>query len=239
MNVVILGNGLLGMEIQKQTGWDIISRSENGFDITQPNKFFPYFMNTFDGIAVYSKYDVIVNCIANTDTYLNNKEEHWDVNYKGVADLVDFCNKWDIKLVHISTDYVYTNSVDEVSENDIPIHGNNWYSYTKLLGDAYIELKSNNYLICRGTHKPNPFPYDKDWIDQTGNFDYVDIIANLIIQLIKNNNTGLFNIGTKIKSIFELASQSTPVKIAFRPLETPGNTTMNINKLKDALKGIN
>ena len=42
MNVVILGNGLLGMEIQKQTGWDIISKKENGFDITQPNKFFPY-----------------------------------------------------------------------------------------------------------------------------------------------------------------------------------------------------
>ena len=34
----------------------------------------------------------------------------------------------------------------EASENDIPIHGNNWYSYTKLLADAYIELKSKNYL---------------------------------------------------------------------------------------------
>ena len=239
MKIVILGNGLLGSEIHKQTGWDIISRKENEFDITQPNKYFSYFIDVFDGVAASNKYDIIINCIANTNTYSNNKEEHWGVNYKGVADLVDFCNKWNIKLVHISTDYVYTNSINEASEDDIPIHGNNWYSYTKLLGDAYIELKSNNYLICRGTHKPNPFPYNKAWIDQTGNFDYVNTITNLITQLVKNNNTGLFNIGTKIKSIFELASQSTPVEIAFRPSETPGNTTMNINKLKDALKGTN
>jgi len=239
MNIAILGNGLLGSEIQKQTGWDIISRKENGFDITQPDMFITYFIDIFDGIIASKKYDVIVNCIANTNTYSNNKEEHWNVNYKGVVDLVDFCNLWKIKLVHISTDYVYTNSIDKVSENDIPIHGNNWYSYTKLLGDAYIELKSNNYLICRGTHKPNPFPYDKAWVDQIGNFDYVDIIANLITQLIKNNNSGLFNIGTQTKSIFQLATQTTQVKAAFRSPETPGNTTMNINKLTNALKGIN
>jgi len=239
MKIVILGNGLLGTEIQKQTGWNIISRKEDGFNITRPDMFTSYFINIFDGVAASKKYDLIINCIANTTTYSANKEEHWNVNYKGVADLVDFCNQWSIKLVHISTDYVYTNSIEEASENDIPIHGNNWYSYTKLLGDAYIELKSNNYLICRGTHKPNPFPYSKAWIDQTGNFDYVDVMANFIIQLIKNNNTGLFNIGTKPKTIFELASQTTHVEIASKTPETPGNTTMNVNKLNDALKKIN
>lgn len=239
MNIVILGNGILGSEIQKQTGWDIISRKENGFDITQPDMFMDYFIDVFDGVIASKRYDIIINCIANTNTYSNNKEEHWNVNYKGVADLVDFCNLWRIKLVHVSTDYVYTNSINEASENDIPIHGNNWYSYTKLLGDAYIELKSNSYLICRGTHKPNPFPYDKAWIDQIGNFDYVNIIANLIIQLIKNDNTGLFNIGTQIKSMFELATQTNPVKVAFRTFETPGNTTININKLNNVLKRIN
>jgi dTDP-4-dehydrorhamnose reductase len=239
MKVVILGNGLLGTEIQKQTGWDIISRKEDGFDITQPDKFFPYFMDVFDGVAVSFKYNVIINCIANTNTYSNNKEEHWNVNYKGVADLVDFCNQWNIKLVHVSTDYVYTNSIEKASENDIPIHGNNWYSYTKLLGDAYIELKSNNYLVCRGTHKPKPFPYNKAWIDQIGNFDYVDAISKLITQLIQSNSTGVFNIGTHPKSMFELASQTIPVEVAFRTPEVPGNTTMNVNKLNDALKGTN
>jgi dTDP-4-dehydrorhamnose reductase len=235
MRVVVLGDGLLGSEIVKQTGWDIISRKKDMFNITQPSTFINYFIDIFEGVIAAKKYDVIVNCIANTNTYSTNKEEHWDVNYKGVANLVDFCNKWSIKLVHISTDYVYTNSIKEASENDIPIHGNNWYSYTKLLGDAYIELKSNNYLICRGTHKPKPFPYDKAWIDQIGNFDYVDVMSGLIIQLIQSDSRGVFNIGTHVKSIFELASQTTPVKIAFRNSGVPGNTTMNINKLKKEL----
>jgi dTDP-4-dehydrorhamnose reductase len=239
MNFVILGNGLLGSEIHKQTGWDIISRKENEFDITQPDMFPNYFIDIFDGVVAAKKYDVIVNCIANTNTYSPNKKEHWDVNYKGVADLVDFCNQWNIKLVHISTDYVYANSINEASEDDVPIHGNNWYSYTKLLADSYVELKSNNYLICRGTHKPKPFPYEKAWIDQVGNFDYVDIASDLIIKLIQSNSTGIYNVGTHIKSIFELASQTSTVKIAFRNPGVPGNTTMNVNKLNDALKGIN
>ena len=186
MKVLVLGDGLLGSEIVKQTNWDYISRKKDGFDITK-NDF------NFDG------YDVIINCIAFTNTYSNDKESNWNINYKAVADLVDYCNNFNIKLIHISTDYVYTNSNAEVSENDIPVHGNNWYSYTKLLADAYVELKSNNYLICKGTHKPNPFPYEKAWVDQWGNFDYVDVISSLIINLVMSNNFGIFNVGTEFK----------------------------------------
>jgi dTDP-4-dehydrorhamnose reductase len=229
MNVLVLGDGLLGSEIVKQTGWDFISRKKNGLD----------FCNLSSYKNLLKNYDTILNCIANTNTYSPNKEEHWDVNYKGVVDLVDFCNKENIKLVHISTDYVYTNSINEASEDDIPIHGNNWYSYTKLLGDSYIELKSNDYLICRGTHKPTPFPYDKAWIDQIGNSDYVDVMSDLIIKLVQNDNKGIFNVGTKKKSIYDLASKTCDVKASYRPLNTPKNTTMNLNKLNNALKGIN
>ena len=63
-------------------------------------------------------------------------------------------------------------------------------------------------------------------------------MSNLIIQLIKNNNSGVFNVGTEVKSIFELATQTSQVESAYRPEGTPGNTTMDLNKLKDALKRI-
>ena len=33
MKIVVLGDGLLGSEIVKQTGWDYISRKKDGFDI--------------------------------------------------------------------------------------------------------------------------------------------------------------------------------------------------------------
>ena len=232
--IVILGNGLLGTELQKQTGYELISRKNHGFDITKPKTFETLLLETFDGVAQTRKYDIIVNCIAYTDVYSGYAQQHWDTNYKGVADLVDFCNKWKIKLVHISTDYVYTNSKKNASEKDIPIHGDNWYSYTKVLADAYIELKSENYLICRGTHKKTPFPYHIAWIDQIGNFDYVDRIGALIAALIKTDAKGVFNIGTELKSMFELAKQTSKiVGVGFKPEVVPRNVSMNINKLEE------
>lgn len=221
MKVLVLGDGLLGSEIIKQTNWDYISRKKDGFDITK---------NNFNFIG----YDTIVNCIAYTNTYSDDRESNWNVNYKAVADLVEYCNLHDIKLVHISTDYIYTNSIPYASEEDIPIHGNNWYSYTKLLGDAYVQLKSKNYLICRETHKPNPFPYEKAWINQIGNFDYVNVIAELIINLIKSNYFGIFNVGTEIKSMFDLAIKTnTKVMPELKPNYVPENLIMNISKLKN------
>ncbi len=224
MKVLVLGDGLLGSEIVKQTNWDYISRKKDGFDITT---------NEFN----FTDYDTIVNCIAYTNTYSDDKESNWNINYKGVADLVDYCNYHNIKLVHISTDYVYTNSISDASENDIPVHSNNWYSYTKLLADAYIELKSNNYLICKGTHKPTPFPYQKAWIDQWGNFDYVDVIASLIINLVMSNNFGIFNVGTEFKSMFDLATRTNKnITPAQKPDYVPNNTSMDVSKLKKSLK---
>ena len=215
--ILILGDGLLGSEIQKQTGWDIISRKKDGFDITQPNFFKKFITN----------YDVVLNCIANTDTYSSDKTKHWDVNYKGVSHLVDFCNEHSIKLVHISTEFVYANNTSLPTEEDIPQPDNTWYSYTKLLADEYIKLKSNNYLICRELHKPIPFPHPKVWDVKTSG-DTVDKIANLIIDLINKEAQGLYNVGTGAKNLSDLAPDSTLIP---PPNYVPKDTRMNLDKL--------
>ena len=225
--ILILGDGCLGSELHKQTGWDYISRKKSpGCEANVFNQW----------SSLLTHYHTIINCIAYTTTFSTEKTQHWDINYKFVSELVDYCNKTNKKLVHISTDYVYTNSKEFASENDVPIHGDNWYSYTKLLADAYIELRSNNYLICRGTHKPKPFPYKKAWINQIGNFDYVDVMAYLIILLINKNIEGIVNIGTESKSMFRLALQTSRPEACFKPAETPDNTTMDLLKLNNILK---
>lgn len=229
MSIVILGDGLLGSELVKQTGWDLISRKKDKFDITDPSTFSLLLENT----PQKPKYNTIINCIANTNTYSKNKQNHWDVNYKGVAYLTDFCNKWKIKLVHISTDYVYANSSGIPTEEDIPVHQETYYAYTKLLADGYIELKSNEYLIIRTTHKPSPFPYNEAWINQIGNFDYVTVIASLVKKLTLTKTTGIINVGTQMKSMFELAKQ-THKNVKPTPISSPlipKNTLMNLNKL--------
>jgi dTDP-4-dehydrorhamnose reductase len=227
MNPVILGNGILGKELAKQTGWDILSRSVNGLDLTD--------ITTWAHLLL--PYDTIINCIAYTNTYDTNKEKHWDINYKAVVELMDYCNNHNKKLIHISTDYVYTNSLGIPNEDGIPIHQSTYYAYTKLLADGYIELKGKNYLILRGTHKPTPFPYKKAWINQLGNFDYIDVIASLYIKLIEKDAKGLFNVGTEPKSMYHLARKTNPnvESILNEDTKVPLNVIMDVSKLNKFL----
>ena len=227
MKPVILGNGILGKELAKQTGWDIFSRSVDGLDLRH--------ITTWAHLLL--PYDTIINCIAHTKTYDDNKKLHWDINYKAVVELVDYCNLQGKKLVHVSTDYVYANSIGTPDENGVPVHQPTYYAYTKLLADSYIELKSKDYLILRGSHKPTPFPYEGAWIDHLGNFDYINVISDFYIKLIENNKTGLFNVGTGFKSMYRLAQETKPDVSPIRneDIRVPLDVSMNVKKLNKFL----
>ena len=137
MKVLVLGDGLLGSELVKQTDWDYISRKKDGIDFTA--------IETYKHML--DNYDEVINCIAYTNTYDDDRNLYWKVNYEGVANLVDLCNIFEKKMIHISTDYLYTYSKVGATENDVPVHCSNWYGYTKLLADGYVQLKSSNFLL--------------------------------------------------------------------------------------------
>jgi dTDP-4-dehydrorhamnose reductase len=226
MKVIVLGKGKLGSEIVKQTGWDYLSRAEH--EITIDN--FDEWKNKMD------KYDVVVNCIANTDTYSDNKEKHWKANYELVTYLAEYCDDNGKKLVHISTDYLYQNSVSEAKESDECEFEHTWYMFTKLLADEYLKEHAKNYLICRLSHKPYPFPYESAWVDVVTNADYTPVIAELVIKLIEGGADGLYNVGTERKTIYELAQRSNKeVKKSISPPHIPKDISMNISKMENFL----
>jgi dTDP-4-dehydrorhamnose reductase len=202
--VLILGDGLLGSEIIKQTGWQYLSHDSHGIDVI---KDFDGLLPMIDDIDP----DVVVNCIGYTNTYDKDRYLHWELNYKFVANLVDFCDSRNIKLVHVSSDYIYANWREgPVKETDVPVNQNTWYAYTKLLSDAYVQLRIDNYLMVRCSFKPTPFPYDNAFTNIWGSFDYVDVIAGQLIELINEDRNGIWNIGTKYKSVYNLARQTKP-----------------------------
>lgn len=222
MKVLVIGNGLLGKEIVKQTGWNCISRSTHQFDFSKMETLYQFLVD----------YDTIINCVAHTDTYSTDKSKHWEVNYKAVVKLTDWCSENDKKLIHISTDYVYANSTGIPTEEDIPVHAENWYSYTKLLGDSYVELKSKDFLLIRCGHKQFPFKYDAAWDNVIGNFDYVPKITRGIINLIERQSKGIFNIGSnKAHTMYELAKESFPdVEKNKAEKNIPTDVRMNCDK---------
>lgn len=225
---IILGDGLLGSAVIGQTGWQYVSRSKDGIDITKP------------GWKQHIPSDTteIINLIANTNTYSGNWNKMFDVNYRAVISLVDFCNQRGIKLIHYSTDYVYIDSRHPAKETFKAKPQKTPYAMSKLLADEYIVKHCDNYLICRGSQKPDPFPYDKGFTDVIGNFDYPDNIAELFIQLIRENATGIYNIGTDPKSVYELAQQTNQnVKPTEAPEDFPKDLTMDLTKMKHFLDG--
>ena len=73
--VAILGDGLLGSQLESITNWDVISRKRDNFDLTDSSTF-NLLLETFDGMLQKPKYSTVINCIANTDTYSTNRQSH-------------------------------------------------------------------------------------------------------------------------------------------------------------------
>ena len=217
MKTLILGDGLLGSELHKLTKWDLASRKLSNLDIDNLSKL----------KDLVSGYNIIVNCIANTDSYSDDKDKHLNTNFRFAVNLSNICNNLNIKLIHISTEFVYANNIQPPTEEDLPLPDKSWYAYSKLLADEYISLTNNNFLICRLLHKPNPFPYDDVW-DVITSGDTVDKISSLIVQLIKEGATGIFNVGTGRKKLSNIAPGK---KVIPKPNHVPFDTSMNLSKL--------
>lgn len=217
MKTLILGDGLLGSELHKLTKWDLASRKLSNLDIDNLSKL----------KDLVSGYNIIVNCIANTDSYSDDKDKHLNTNFRFAVNLSNICNNLNIKLIHISTEFVYANNIQPPTEEDLPLPDKSWYAYSKLLADEYISLTNNNFLICRLLHKPNPFPYDDVW-DVITSGDTVDKISFLIVQLIKEGATGIFNVGTGRKKLSNIAPGK---KVVPKPNHVPFDTSMNLSKL--------
>lgn len=234
---LVLGDGLLGSEIVKQTGWGYLSRKRDLVDITQTSSY----------TNLLKRYSHVINCIGYTNTRDNTQDKHFDVNVRGVYCLAKLCESYGNKLIHISTDYVYANSVSKAKETDAPIPTPNWYGYSKVVADGIIQSifpDEKKYLILRGTFKKRPYTHEKAWHNLTGNFDYVDVIAGLMIKLIQNDAYGIYNVGTEYKSLYTLALQTNPdvipdgVGIAngeYDRYYRPYDTSMNLDKMNNFL----
>jgi len=102
-----------------------------------------------------------------------------------------------------------------------------------------LKLPVEQYLIIRTSFKPRPFPFIEAFENLYGNFDYVDVISDLIIRLINGNAEGIYNVGTEIKSMYELAVKTRPdvEKIFGKAHDSmPESVIMNISKMTEFLE---
>lgn len=161
--------------------------------------------------------DFILNVAAVTDVDLcdNNTKLAWDVNATGSYNIADICNKNNIKLVSMSTDYIFSGNNSPYNEDTIP-HPLGFYGYSKLVGERItLEMNKNNIVIripiLYGYNDENDkatvvtdlidkIKQGKEITIKDARIKYpllIDDVAQNILKLINDNCSGIFNFTSK------------------------------------------
>jgi dTDP-4-dehydrorhamnose reductase len=157
---------------------------------------------------------VIINAAAYTDVdgCEINKDQAWAVNVGGVKNLVNVCQKHKIKLVHLSTDYIFDGENGPYSEDDPP-HPVSFYGETKLESENVIRQSGIDFLIVRTNvlygfgekvkknfllwllEKLSAGEKIKIVVDQFNNPTLADNLSLRILEMVRKNLSGVFHIG--------------------------------------------
>jgi dTDP-4-dehydrorhamnose reductase len=167
----------------------------------------------------------------------NDINQSIDKNIIGTANVTKICSELHIKLIYISTCYVYPGLSGNYSENSSVKPINN-YAWSKLGGECSVILYKNS-LILRTSVTEKPFIHKKAFIDFKTNFIFHEDLVLKIIKLI--NQKGIINIGGKSQSVYNFVKKYNP-KIKKQSAKKmlgkkfPLNVSMNINKFKKLIK---
>jgi dTDP-4-dehydrorhamnose reductase len=145
MKIILLGSsGQLGKELKKEFKKNII------FLGTSKNI---NFLNIKKDIKKINKlkFDILVNAAAYTDVNKaeTNKLIATKINSYSLKYISKVCNKKKAKLIHFSTDYVYSGKKNILYNETVKSKPINYYGKTKALGEHYIKKYSSNFLIFR------------------------------------------------------------------------------------------
>jgi len=146
--IALLGaNGQLGQEIKdllvEYPEFHFEAFTENDCDITKEQDLF-YTIESSD-------FTHIINCAAYTNVAAaeTDKKAAFAVNDEGVKSISNICRKKQIKLIHISTDYVFDGEKGSPYFEMDQTNPINEYGKSKLAGEQHVKNLGQNGLIIR------------------------------------------------------------------------------------------
>ena len=204
--------------------------------------------------------DAVIHCAAYTavDAAEDNVELCRRINGEGTRNVAQACN---VKLMYISTDYVFDGQGTRPWEPDDERHPLNVYGQTKYEGELAVEELSDKYFIVRiawvfGVAGKN---FIKTMLrlgkergavsvvdDQVGSPTYTHDLARLLVDMIQTDKYGRYHATNEglcswyefAKEIFRQAGMDvpvTPVSSSEFPAKAtrPSNSRMSKEKLSD------
>lgn len=226
------GSGLLGTELRKLEP-DLLAPSREELDITDVAAVKDY-------VTAHAP-DIILHAAAMT----SNREVEADpetarkINIEGTANLVRACDGTRIRLVYLSTDYVYKGDRGNYSEADA-VEPFNLYAETKLAGENEVR-RVPNHLVIRTSFGASKFDYPNAFCDKWSSKEYVDVIAPTILEAARSPLTGLLNLGGERRSLYEYAVERNPdvnrIERRDSSHKTPRDTSLNLDRWNDYVHG--
>lgn len=147
-NILVTGaNGQLGSEIReisKNYNYKFIFTDRDELDITK--------REAVKKFVFENEIDVIINAGAYTNVDSAEDEENLAnlINGEAVKYLSETAKERNIKLVHISTDYVFSGENFKPYKPNDEVNPKGVYGKSKLLGEKYIkEINPKNSIIVR------------------------------------------------------------------------------------------
>ena len=207
--------------------------------------------------------DAVIHCASYTavDAAEDNVDLCRRINGEGTRNVAQACKEADIKLMYISTDYVFDGQGTRPWEPDDERHPLNVYGQTKYEGELAVEELSDKYFIVRiawvfGVAGKN---FIKTMLrlgkergavsvvdDQVGSPTYTYDLARLLVDMIQTDKYGRYHATNEglcswyefAKEIFRQAGMDVPVtpvsSDAFPAKATrPSNSRLNKDKLSE------
>jgi dTDP-4-dehydrorhamnose reductase len=201
MRVLITGaNGQLGSEIQElkdaYPNLDFLFSDLPELDICDKQKLYQFVEdNRIDGVincAAYTAVDKAENDVVTAET----------VNATAVSNLVSVAEKLNLKLIHISTDYVFDGSTHVPYTEDMSVSPLGIYGITKRAGEEFVLASCSESIIIRTSWLYSTFGNnfvktmlrlgkERDELgvifDQVGTPTYAKDLAKACIEIISSN----------------------------------------------------
>ena len=140
------GKGMLGRTLVRELGgdFDVIATDLPEADITDEN--------AIDAVIARHAPEAVIHCAAMTavDKCETERDLAFRLNARGSANVAAACRRQGVRLIAISTDYVFEGDSDRpYNEFDCPTGGRTVYGQSKLAGEEAVRTLCPNHVICR------------------------------------------------------------------------------------------
>lgn len=229
--ILISGNGRLAKELEKLStdSLPIKILSRKDMDITNEYEVSDVIKDLMMKPG-YPKYFIHTAALTKPmDVNDRNPIMSLDTNIVGTANVAKICNKYGIKFIYISTDFVYGD--EDIVDEDSPLKPSNNYGWSKLGGECVTQLIPNS-LILRCALCDIPFRHKVAFDDVYRNSITHKDVADIILKI--KDEVGVINIGGEYKSVYDFVSEHQSVEKK-SGLHIAPTLLLNTNKLKSIL----